>query len=698
MLAFLQMCIICCTFATELIMNAYELAYEYVQHTNRCIFLTGKAGTGKTTFLRRLKTETLKQMTVVAPTGVAAINAEGVTIHSLFQLPPQLFLPTPEARNKLFSEMQMRSHKQRVLRNLELLVIDEVSMVRADLLDTIDAVLRHFKHRPNIPFGGAQVLFIGDLFQLSPVAREDEWRLLSDYYEGPYFFQAQVFRELQPVYIELDHVFRQTNMAFVEILNQVRNNALTPEARMTLNSRYNPYFKADKKGEHYITLSTHNSKVDAINQRELEALKGDIYTYQARVKDTFPESMYPIDKTLTLKVGAKVMFVKNDSEPEKLYYNGKLGTVTALSKTEIQVLCEDGTEVEVHTETWENLRYTSETGSDQVQVEVIGSFTHFPLRLAWAITIHKAQGLTFDHVVIDAEDAFAAGQVYVALSRCRSLEGIVLLTPIPMRALTNAREVLYFTQNQLDILSTEQRLAPAQTEYMTILLCSLYDFRSIIQRLGALHRQVKGMDSVQGDVAAFFTTCTGGLEGLQIIAERFQQQIRQIVYNPAALPNSPIASSSHLAERMTAAYGYFAPKIEQLLASVVACPLRTHDKEDAAYITQHLLDIHAELSRFEHIQQRIAKSLTPDGFFKARQSFRWTEPALNIYSQQRKMRSDASAFESLQLFYQRLTIPQIAKVRNITVRTVVKHLRSFIEKDVLHISNFTPDDQELMSK
>ena len=692
----LQMCIICSTFATELVMNAYELAYEYVQHTNRCIFLTGKAGTGKTTFLRRLKTETLKQMTVVAPTGVAAINAEGVTIHSLFQLPPQLFLPTPEARNKLFSEMQMRSHKQRVLRNLELLVIDEVSMVRADLLDTIDAVLRHFKHRPNIPFGGAQVLFIGDLFQLSPVAREDEWRLLSDYYEGPYFFQAQVFRELQPVYIELDHVFRQTNMAFVEILNQVRNNALTPEARMTLNSRYNPYFKADKKGEHYITLSTHNSKVDAINQRELEALKGDIYTYQARVKDTFPESMYPIDKTLMLKVGAKVMFVKNDSEPEKLYYNGKLGTVTALSKTEIQVLCEDGTEVEVHTETWENLRYTSETGSDQVQVEVIGSFTHFPLRLAWAITIHKAQGLTFDHVVIDAEDAFAAGQVYVALSRCRSLEGIVLLTPIPMRALTNAREVVYFTQNQLDVSSTEQRLAPAQTEYMTILLCSLYDFRSIIQRLNALHRQVKGMDSVQGDVAAFFTTCTGGLEGLQIIAERFQQQIRQIVYNPASLPNSPIASSSHLAERMTAAYGYFAPKIEQLLASVVACPLRTHDKEDAAYITQHLLDIHAELSRFEHIQQRIAKSLTPDGFFKARQEFRWTEPMLKIYSQQRKIRSDASAFQSLQLFYQKLTIPEIAKERKITVRTVVKHLRSFIEKDVLHISNFTSSDQELL--
>lgn len=674
-------------------MNAYELAYEYVQHTNRCIFLTGKAGTGKTTFLRRLKTETLKQMTVVAPTGVAAINAEGVTIHSLFQLPPQLFLPTPEARSRLFSEMQMRSHKQRVLRNLELLVIDEVSMVRADLLDTIDAVLRHFKHRPNIPFGGAQVLFIGDLFQLSPVAREDEWRLLGDYYEGPYFFQAQVFRELQPIYIELDHVFRQTNMAFVEILNQVRNNAVTPESRMMLNSRYNPHFKASKKGEHYITLSTHNSKVDAINQRELDALKGDTYIYQARVKDTFPESMYPIDKTLTLKVGAKVMFVKNDSEPEKLYYNGKLATVTALSKMGVHVLCEDGTEMDVHTETWENLRYISDTGSDQVKVEMIGSFTHFPLRLAWAITIHKAQGLTFDYVVIDAEDAFAAGQVYVALSRCRSLEGIVLLTPIPVQALTNAREVLYFTQNQLDITFLEQRLAPAKTEYLTILLCSLYDFRSAINRLSALSRQIKTMGSVQGDISAFFSTCIGGMEGIQVIAERFQQQIRQIVYNPSSSTEEYL---SKLAERLIAAYGYFAPKMQRLLNTIATCPLRTNDKNDAMYIKQHLVDIHAELSRFEYIQQRISKSLSLEGFFKARQSFRWVEPQMVIYSQYRKTRSDASAFKTLEYFYTGLTIAQIAKERKITIKTVVKHLRHFIDQDLLHITNFTSADQLLL--
>ena len=671
-------------------MNAYELAYEYVQHTNRCIFLTGKAGTGKTTFLRRLKQECPKQMAVVAPTGVAAINAEGVTIHSLFQLPPQLFIPTPEARKQLFSEMQMRAHKQRVLRNLEMLVIDEVSMVRADLLDAVDAVLRHFKHRPNLPFGGVQLLFIGDLFQLSPVAREEEWRLLREYYEGAYFFQAQVFRELQPVYIELDHVFRQTNIDFLEILNQVRNNALTPESRKILNSRYNPYFQADKNGEYYITLSTHNSKVDAINRRELDALKAESFTYQARVKDTFPESMYPIDETLTLKVGAKVMFVKNDSSQEKLYYNGKLATVTALSKNEIHVICEDGKEVDVHTETWENLRYISETGSNEVQVEVIGSFTHFPLRLAWAITIHKAQGLTFDHVVIDAEDAFAAGQVYVALSRCRSLEGIVLLTPIPMQALTNAREILYFTKNQLDITTTEQRLAGAQMEYLTILLCSLYDFRSIINQLSSLSRNVKTMGSVQGDISSFFTTCIGGLEGLQIIAERFQQQIRQIVYNSASLPN--------LAERLQAAYVYFSPKIQQMLETIAKCPLRTNDRNDAATVKQHLLDIHAELSRCKYIQQRISQSPSLDGFFKARQSFRWVEPPLVIYSQHRKKRSDASAFKTLEYLYAGLTISQIAKERKMTIRTIVKHLRIFIDQEIIDSSNFQPSDYILLRK
>ena len=673
-------------------MNAYDLAYEYVQHTNRCIFLTGKAGTGKTTFLRRLKKECPKQLTVVAPTGVAAINAEGVTIHSLFQLPPQVFLPTPEARKQLFSEMQMRAQKQRVLRNLELLVIDEVSMVRSDLLDTIDAVLRHVKHRPNHPFGGVQVLFIGDLFQLSPVAREQEWRLMQPYYEGAYFFQAQVFRELRPVYIELDHVFRQTNSDFIEILNQVRNNALTPQALQHLNSRYLPDFEPSKQAEHYITLSTHNSKVDAINHREMEMLRGKTYTYQAKVQDNFPESMFPMDMALTLKVGARVMFIKNDSSQEKLYYNGKLGVVTSLSKETINVTCEDGTKVDVHTETWENIRYTADTGSDTIITEVIGTFSHYPLRLAWAITIHKAQGLTFDRVVIDAADAFAAGQVYVALSRCRTLEGIVLHTPIPSRALTNAREVLYFTNNQSDIQLVETMLPTAQTEYMLILLCALYDFRSLINRFAALSRVVKNMDSVQGDVSKFFISCIGGLEGLQVIAERFQQQLRQIIYHNQATVNT------QLENRLTAAYGYFSPKLQLLLKRLEACPLRTNDRTDASYIKQNITDLYADLARVIYMMEHIASKPGNliNTYFTVRQNFKLVEPKLVVHSAHRKVRSDSTAFKTLELFYAGFTIMEIAKKRKITIRTVVKHLRVFIEQDLIHISNFTPTDQQLL--
>ena len=686
-------------------MNAYELAYEYVQHTNRCIFLTGKAGTGKTTFLRRLKQECPKQLTVVAPTGVAAINAEGVTIHSLFQLPPQVFLPTPEARKQLFSEMQMRAQKQRILRNRELLVIDEVSMVRSDLLDTIDAVLRHVKHRPNHPFGGVQVLFIGDLFQLSPVAREQEWRLMQPYYEGAYFFQAQVFRELRPVYIELDHVFRQTNSDFVEILNQVRNNTLTQHSLQLLNSRYIPDFEPSKQQEHYITLSTHNSKVDAINLREMGALDAKSFSYHARVKDTFPESLFPMDQTLTLKVGARVMFIKNDSSQDKLYYNGKLGVVTSLTKDAITVTCEDGTVIDVHQETWENLRYTSETGSDTITTEVIGTFSHYPLRLAWAITIHKAQGLTFERVVIDAEDAFAAGQVYVALSRCRTLDGIVLRTPIPNRALTNAREVLYFTNNQSDTQTTESLLPASQVEYLVVLLCILFDFRSVINRFAGLSRVVKNMDSIQGDASKFFTTCIGGLEGLQVIAERFQQQLRHIIYTTYQTA-SPSPSTNNLHDRLMAASGYFSPKIKLLLNVIEACPLRTNDRTDAAYFKQNITDLYADIARSLYMIEQMAKAssratiLSPHqlitAYFTVRQNFKLVDPNLTVHATSRKLRSDSTAFKTLQCFYDGLTIKQIAKKRKLTVNTVVKHLRFFLNNGLIRLTSFSPADQDLL--
>ena len=661
-------------------MNAYELAYEYVQHTNRCIFLTGKAGTGKTTFLRRLKEECPKQMAVVAPTGVAAINAEGVTIHSLFQLPPQLFLPTDEARRQLFSEMQMRANKQRVLRNLELLVIDEVSMVRADLLDTIDAVLRHFKHRPTIPFGGVQLLVIGDLFQLSPVVREEEWRLLQPFYDGPYFFQARIFRELQPIYIEFEHVYRQTNLEFLSILNEVRNNRLTMQSLRILNSRYLPDFKSDS----HITLSTHNSKVDAINQREMNALKGKEYNYRATITDTFPESMYPIDEQLVLKVGARVMFIKNDSSSDKLYYNGKLGVVTSLSKQAINVRCDDGTEVNVHNEVWENIRYNADSGSDQVQTEVIGTFTHYPLRLAWAITIHKAQGLTFDHLIIDAEDAFAAGQVYVALSRCRSLEGLTLLTPIPTHALTNAREVLQFTDKQDSIQTVEQNLQLAQKDYLTTLLCALFDFKEHTEQLYSLQRMANNITSLQISSDQYITDLIAPLLDLHGVGERFQQQIRQLMYHDQL---------DKLQERLQAACQYYAPKIYDLLKEMSDCPLRSNNQSDSAQLKQAILDIYAAISRKAYLQAQMARRVSVEAYFDARKSYKYKEPSLTIYTTQRKSRVNATTFQTMTLLHQGYRIKDIAKHRNMTQRTVIKHLKMLLEDRMIEIHDFHPADR-----
>ena len=664
-------------------MNTYELAYEYVQHTNRCIFLTGKAGTGKTTFLRRLKDECHKQMAVVAPTGVAAINAEGVTIHSLFQLPPQLFLPTDEARRQLFAEMQMRANKQRVLRNLELLVIDEISMVRADLLDAIDAVLRHFKHRPTIPFGGVQLLLIGDLFQLSPVAREEEWRLLQNHYEGLYFFQARVFRELKPIYIEFEHVYRQTNREFLSILNEVRNNALTPNSLCVLNSRYVPDFKSKS----HITLSTHNSKVDAINQREMDELKGKEYTYKATITDTFPESMYPIDEQLTLKVGARVMFIKNDSSTDKLYYNGKLGVVTSLSKQAINVLCDDGTEVNVHNEVWENIRYNADFGSDQVQSEIIGTFTHYPLRLAWAITIHKAQGLTFDQLIIDAEDAFAAGQVYVALSRCRSLEGLTLLTPIPTRALMNAREVLLFTDKQDSLNTIEQNLLPAQKEYLTTLLCALFDFREHTEQLYTLQRMANNMTSLQMPPNEYIADLISPLLELHGVGERFQQQIRQFMYQDQL---------DKLQERLQAASQYYAPKIYEILKAISDCPLRSNNQSDAAQLKQNILDIYAALSRKAYLQSQMAQNVTVESYFEARKTYKYKEPVLTIYTTQRKSRVSSTTFQTMTLLHQGYRIKDIAKHRNMTQKTVIRHLKTLLEDSMIEIHDFHPSDRALV--
>lgn len=600
-------------------MTPYDLAYDYAMYTNECIFLTGKAGTGKTTFLRRLQRECPKQIMVCAPTGVAAINAEGVTIHSLFQLPPQVFCPTESTYDVLMREMRLTDRKLRILRNLELLVIDEVSMVRADLLDAMDAVLRRVRHRSQ-PFGGVQMLFIGDLYQLSPVARDTEWNLMREYYSGPYFFQAQIFTRIRPIYIELDKVYRQANQDFVDILNQVRTNSLSPSGYEALNARYVPNYRDDKS----ILLSTHNRKVDAINARELENLTSPEFSFDAKVDKDFPESMYPMDTHLVLKKGARVMFIKNDSQPEKAYYNGKLGTIVEIDKDKILVQSEgENSPIEVHREVWKYLRYVvDKEHNDEIRTEIAGTFTHYPLRLSWAVTIHKAQGLTFDRVIIDAEDAFAAGQVYVALSRCRTLEGITLLSKIPSSALTNARDVLSFTEAQPSLEETENSLSRSELSYFMLLLCTLYDFSTARHQLERLRKTVgDGACFNQPATDDFIRTILNEVMDWQKVAESFQHQIRGIL-------SQPKPDFDFLVQRLKDAYGYFEPRIRALLTSMEASPAITDNKDVARDYRTRIEEAYVDLARQNHVMAGMRTKPSIRQYFALRKNF--IQPAIKI--------------------------------------------------------------------
>jgi ATP-dependent exoDNAse (exonuclease V) alpha subunit len=405
--------------------DVFDLAYRFVTETNENIFLTGKAGTGKTTFLKYLKQNCSKNIVIAAPTGVAAINAGGVTLHSLFQLPFHPFLPTKNNKDELLAKIRFNKQRQQLLRKVELLVIDEISMVRCDTMDAIDSILRSVRRRHDIPFGGVQLLCIGDLFQLPPVAQRHEWNILQEYYSSPFFFDSIVIREQMPLLIELNKIYRQKEDSFVALLNKVRNNRMSRDDFGELHLRYNPSFRP-RIDEKFITLTSHNNQADQINARELQKLLSPSYKYEAIIEDDFPEYNYPAEGTLILKVGAQVMFLKNDVI-SKRYFNGKIGVVKFLDDEEIIVEC-DGTDISVSMETWENSRYILNRTDGKLEQETLGTFTQFPLRLAWAITIHKSQGLTFEKVMIDAGAAFSSGQVYVALRRCNNLVGIIFFS------------------------------------------------------------------------------------------------------------------------------------------------------------------------------------------------------------------------------------------------------------------------------
>lgn len=467
------------------------LAARFVNYTSRHIFLTGKAGTGKTTFLRNLTDLTHKKTVIAAPTGIAAINAAGVTIHSLFQLPFGAYLPKAPAgegehynqqyntAKSIVRNLHMTSAKRKVLTDMELLIIDEVSMLRADLLDAIDMVLRYIRRRGNEAFGGVQVLFIGDLHQLPPVVKSAEWNLLGQFYQSAYFFDAQVLQQSPPVYIELEKIYRQNDEEFIGLLNNLRNNTVSDADVRLLERHYEANFKAPL-GDKYITLTTHNSKADEMNRSSLQELNGVSFLFKAKVEDEFSEFAYPAEDILELKTGAQVMFIKNDPTGEQRYFNGKIAIVTRLKSDLIEVQPEGSKEtIIVEKYTWKNIRYSTDKISGEIQEELIGTFTQYPLKLAWAITVHKSQGLTFDKAIVDIGNAFAPGQIYVALSRLRSLKGLVLTSLISGAGIRQDQNVSLFAKNRPDKYSLQEQVKKESELFLRTFLMQSFDLSGL---------------------------------------------------------------------------------------------------------------------------------------------------------------------------------------------------------------------------
>lgn len=551
----------------------FDIATQYVNYTETHIFLTGKAGTGKTTFLKHIAGSTDKKMIVLAPTGVAAINAGGVTIHSMFGLPTRAHIPSHDYvdpnlannRSMMLPHFHYGREKLKVLKELELMVIDEISMVRADVLDAVDLALRYVRKNEK-PFGGVQVLFIGDMYQLPPVVKDDEWPLLSNYYSTPYFFSAKAFAEIQPVFIELKKIYRQSDRGFISLLNNIRHQEFEEEDYFTLKELYKPDFVPDEPG--YITLTSHNKKADVINEEELKKLDGREYQFEAMIEGDFFESLFPAEKVLRLKIGAQVMFLKNDVSGERRYFNGKIGIVEKINDDGIHVLDPvNGKTIIAEKEVWENVKYKLSDTEGKMDKDVVGSFKQYPLRLAWAITIHKSQGLTFEKAIIDAGESFAPGQVYVALSRCTGLKGIVLKSTITSRNIISDQRIVEFSSRSMGEMELENRLTADRKLYAQKKLVALFGFEDVIDKINDWRMEwlkMKSLDkSVPSQVGLQIMAAAREIES---VAVKFRRQLLQLI----AAENA--GQQGEMDERLNKAIGYFAESIY----NGILTPLQSH--------------------------------------------------------------------------------------------------------------------------
>ncbi|MGM9479167.1 helix-turn-helix domain-containing protein [Pedobacter sp. GSP4] len=694
-----------------------EIAAKFVNYTSKHVFLTGKAGTGKTTFLRKLIQLTHKKAMICAPTGIAAINAAGVTIHSLFQLPFGAFFPDAAGsiinQNITFNfntprtivkHLNMQGNKRRMIQELELLVIDEVSMLRADMLDAIDFSLRYIRRNRNVPFGGVQLLFIGDLHQLPPVVKNDEWRVMAGFYKSIYFFDALALQDNPPIYIELDKIYRQDDSVFIDLLNNLRNNTITAEDTALLKQHFKQDFKPAAH-ENYITLTTHNNKADAINRERLTQLQTKSYFFEAKVQGEFNEYAYPNDRSLELKVGAQVMFIKNDMTAEKRYYNGKIGVIHHIEKDTVEIeLPEDKTVIKISPYTWENVKYKLNEATNEIDENVAGSFIQYPIKLAWAITVHKSQGLTFDKAIIDIGDAFAPGQAYVALSRLRSLKGLVLTSHLRDSGLQQDQNIHYFSKTKQTSEVLNQQISAESYDFIRTYLLSAFDL-NLVRYYFKEHMQTfdkseakstkQRYDSWTMDLYKDFQKITATADTfINQLKNLFAQQTEHTLFN--------------VSKRVDAALKYFNPLVkgisDQFLAHIEAIK---EEKQIKTYLTELLeleILVYEQLKKMHKgkallqaiIEGKEFSKADTDALLNTSERNAQLQKAIQLKGITLKVKSAAekkkkepkvdTKLVSFELYEQGKTIEEIAKERGFSVGTIEGHLAYYVSTQQLDVS------------
>ena len=710
---------------------------QFINQTNKSIFLTGKAGTGKTTLLKEIIKTTHKNCVVVAPTGIAALNAGGVTIHSLFQLPFGGFIPANnvvqqfseslkfETKDTLRRHFKMSAIKRKVIQNMELLVIDEVSMLRSDLMDAIDFMLQSVRKK-RIAFGGVQVLFIGDLLQLPPVIREEEWRTLRQYYKGKFFFHSHVIQQNPPLYIELSKIFRQSDQTFIDLLNNLRNNKITNENIVFLNKYVQPNFDL-KANNGYITLTTHNTKADTINTQSINNIEEKSISYKALITGDFSDKIYPLEETLELKVGAQIMFIKNDLSFEKNYFNGKMGIVKSISKEEIWVhFPEENKTIEVEKYEWQNIRYYVNENTKEIEEEVLGTFVHYPIKLAWAITVHKSQGLTFDKAALDVSQVFVPGQAYVALSRLRSLNGLILLSPLQMNGISNDDDVMDYASNKASTETLENELKNETKNFIHNYLINSFNWVELAQEWR--NHKFSYLDSDKSIKSKHSTWATQQLEKCESLLDPALKFISQL----NKLFSTEVTDYHFINDRILSAYNYFFDKLDQLEYEIL---YKIEEIKRIKLVKQ----FYDELLVLEDLQTKTVMQLMKarllmetimarktiskeslnspeiknykinkierviEDFKRNNRNLIEDKENLSYYepkkSKSEKVPKKSTTQITYELWIEKNSIEEIANVRKLTVGTILGHFTKLIQDKAVSINDIMPEDKiEILTK